>query len=92
MEVKAKNGMSVVAQLMDRINKTLPKASDTRIVNHLCQVRPANKGKAIHFVWQKRDFVLTANMKVREYLFGFSAPKLTGTNEITSDIEKRITA
>jgi len=93
MEIKS-NGKSVRAQLVDILTHALPKAQETQVYNHLHHVHStkADKGKVIRFVWNKREFRVTANLKVAEFAFGFGVrgPHNLITNEMTAELETKL--
>ena len=62
-------------RLIAVLEQTLPHVRDTKVMNHLAQIHPSKngKGKVIDFKWLKRDFRLTSNAKVSEYIFGLDA-------------------
>lgn len=86
MEVKG------TANIIGALENALPHIRNTGMINHLAMIKPdpRSKGGAIMFKWQKRDFRLTANLKVSEYVFGIDAPDMTEENEVTKELEDKI--
>jgi hypothetical protein len=84
------NGSSVSNQLNNILRNTLPMSKDTGKAAHLNHISvPAEgKGKVVHFTWDKRDFRVTANLKVQEHPFGFGMRK-TVTNSLTDELENK---
>jgi len=85
--------MTTTEKLINIISSVLPNAKETGMINHLwANFHPANKGKAITFVWKKAQFRLTANLKVQEIDFTNSLTETNESKEIEKLIKTKVTA
>jgi hypothetical protein len=91
MEIRSKNGNSVGTQIIGLLTRTLPSVSQTQKSIHLhkCRVNRVSKGKIVDFIWMKREFRITANLKVMEYAYGFNCHILHDT-EMSRELEQKV--
>lgn len=81
-------------EMIKILKNSMPNYDETGILTHLRDVvaPKSSKGKRVDFTFRKRDFYLTASLKVHEFLFGKQSKNMIGTSELTEEIENKLKA
>lgn len=88
MKITSQPNRSIVKQLTDILNQSLPQTKITGLTKDLgvIKVDAKGKGKSVIFNWRKSSFKLTENLKVTE----LDLTNSYVTNEETSAVEQMI--
>jgi hypothetical protein len=80
------------SELESALRNALPHVFDTGKVHDLAHIKPdpVSNGKAVLFMWDKREFRLTVNLGVDEFPFGYASRSTMMKSETTKELECKI--